>query len=228
MAEFLGFARKILITLFGNLDSGNDHKVQLILKHIGKPYKRVSVYQTKNEPRDERFLKLNPIGKIPVVLLENGDIISESNAILFYFAKGSNLWKNEHRTQTEILRWLFFEQYSHEPTLAVMRYLINYTDQSVEREGKIEELRPKAEGVLDTMESYLRDRDWFASDKVTIADYALYPYTKMANESGFNLDSYEAIKKWLNRFESQPRFIPLGKEGAEETCSFSSYFQNSA
>jgi glutathione S-transferase len=106
-----------LITLFGDLESGNVHKAQMILRRIGLPFRRVDVAQSRAEPRRPEFLRLNPIGKVPVVLLENGDVLSESGAILYYFAKDTELWPNDTRAQAEVLRWMFFEQYSHEPTL---------------------------------------------------------------------------------------------------------------
>ena len=113
-----------MMTLFGNLESGNVHKVQMLLHRLEIPFRRVDVSQPKGEPRRAEYLKINPIGKVPSLMLEDGDIITESGAILFYLAQGSKLWPGDRRAQTEVLRWMFFEQYSHEPALAVMRYLI--------------------------------------------------------------------------------------------------------
>lgn len=214
-----------MIVLFGNLESGNVHKVQLILRYIAQPYLRVKVHQTRNEPHHPEFLKLNPIGKIPTVLLDNGDILSESNAILFYFAKDTVLWSEETRTQTEVLRWLFFEQYSHEPTLSVIRYLSHYTDNPQQHTEQIQVLIPKARHALEVMESQLYKHKWIASEICTIADYALYPYTRLANESGFNLTDYPSIGRWLSQVEEQPEFLPMRAEGAEEVLGFSEYFQ---
>src|ERR1700751_278604 len=112
-----------MLTLFGNLDSGNVHKVQMILGARRLPFRRFDVPQDRNEPRHPAFLKINPMGKVPALILENGDILTESGAMLFYFARSTPLWPNDLRRQTEVLRWMFFEQYSHEPALAVLRYL---------------------------------------------------------------------------------------------------------
>lgn len=107
-----------MITLFGNLDSGNVHKAQIILCRSGTSYARVDVSQTRGEPRDEHFLALNPMGKVPAVMLEDGLVITESGAILYYFAQATRLWPEALEERTEVLRWMFFEQYSNEPSLA--------------------------------------------------------------------------------------------------------------
>jgi glutathione S-transferase len=111
-----------LLTLFGSLDSGNVHKAQMILRRAGQSYRRVDVAQTRGEPRDRNFLAVNPMGKVPAVLREeDGRVMTESGAILYYFSQGTSLWPGSLDDRTEVLRWMFFEQYSHEPTLAVMR-----------------------------------------------------------------------------------------------------------
>lgn len=214
-----------MITLFGNLASGNVHKVQLILHFISKPFLRVDVNQAKGEARRPEFLKLNPIGKFPVLLLENGDVLSESNAIIFYFAKGTRLWPEETRAQAEVLRWLFFEQYSHEPTLSVIRYLSHYIDDPQQYTEQIRTLRPKARHALEVLEQQLQSHHWLTSEGCTIADYALYPYTRVANESGFNIADYPSIGKWLSQVEAQPSFLPMGVDGAQNMQSFDEYFK---
>ena len=217
-----------MITFFGNLASGNVHKVQLVLRFINIPFLRVDVSQAKGETRRPEFLKLNPIGKFPAVLLENGDVLSESNAILFYFAKDTRLWPKGTRSQAEVLRWLFFEQYSHEPTLSVIRYLSHYVENPQQYTEQIQVLKPKARHALEVLEQQLQSHNWLASDNCTVADYALYPYTHVANESGFNLADYPSIERWLSHLEAQPNFIPMGTEGAKEVQGFYQYFQQNA
>ncbi len=214
-----------LLTLFGNLDSGNVHKVQMILARIGEAYRRVDVAQTKDEPRQEKFLAINPMGKVPAVLRQDGRVISESGAILYCFSQGTRLWPVGTDVQTEVLRWMFFEQYSHEPSLAVMRYLSHFVDDPGLHVERVAELRLKARRALAVMESRLRDNEWLAAGNCTIADYALYPYTRTADSVGFQSAAFPGIEKWLARIESQPEFIPLGSDGAVETLSFAEYFR---
>tara|TARA_R110000772_G_scaffold63282_2_gene141758 strand:+ start:3069 stop:3722 length:654 start_codon:yes stop_codon:yes gene_type:complete len=213
-----------LITLFGNLESGNVHKVQLILRYINEAFVRVDVSQTRGETSQPEFLKLNPIGKIPAVLLDDGDALSESNAILFYFGSTTDLWPGNARSQAEVLRWLFFEQYSHEPTLSVIRYLKNYSEDPSQHQEQIKILEPKAKRALETLEQRLKSQSWVAAEYCTIADYALYPYSKFSDEAGFELAKYPSIQNWLLRVESQPGFLPVKEEGSVQTLSFSDYF----
>ena len=214
-----------MITLFGNLLSGNVHKVQMILRRRGIPFRRVDISQMRGEPRRPEFLKVNPIGKVPAVLLADGDILSESGAMLFYFAPGTGLWPEDLRSQAEVLRWMFFEQYSHEPTLAVLRYLKRYAEDPQLYADQIRVLEPKGLHALRVMETRLASTDWIAGGKhCTIADYALYPYTRTAKESGFDLGDFPALDPWLKRVEAQPGFISVLVDGAEETLSFADYF----
>ena len=215
-----------MITLFGDLESGNVHKAQMILRRGRLRFRRVDVAQSRGEPRRREFLKLNPIGKVPVVLLENGDLLSESGAILYYFAKDTDMWPNDTRSQAEVLRWMFFEQYGHEPTLAVIRYLKHFVDDPQRHADQVRELQPKARHALTVMESRLKANVWIAGECCTIADYALYPYTRLADESGFNLDEFPAISRWLERIETEPDFIPMRFDGATETLGFNEYFRN--
>jgi glutathione S-transferase len=214
-----------MITLFGNLESGNVHKVQMLLHRFDIPFRRVDVSQPRGEPRRPEFLKINPIGKVPAVVLEDGDILTESGAILYYFGQGTMLWPGDRRAQAEVLRWMFFEQYSHEPALAVMRYLIHFADGPQRNKQRLEELRPRAESALEAMDRQLKAWKFIAAETVTIADYALYPYTAWAHESGVRLDDYAAIRRWILQIESEPKFLPLMREGAKHVLSFAEYFE---
>jgi glutathione S-transferase len=165
---------------------------------------------------------MNPMGKVPTLLFENGDIISESGAILYYFAESTELWPRHTREQTEVLRWMFFEQYSHEPSLAVIRFLKHH-DNSTEAARRIEDLKPKARRALEVMEQQLQKQDWIAGRICTIADFALYPYTRVMNESGFDLGDFPTVNGWLNRLEQQERVLVMGEDGADESIAFSDY-----
>jgi glutathione S-transferase len=194
-----------LLTLFGTLNSGNVHKVQMIFGRIGETYRRVDVAQTRNEPRDEKYLAMNPMGKVPAVLREDGRVLSESGAILYYFAQSIPLWPKGVDEQTEVLR--------------------HFTDDPNPSSNRIAELEPKARHALMVLESQLSDKEWLAADRCTIADYALYPYTRTADSVGFEIAEYPGIERWLARVECQPGFIPLGSGAAVETLSFAEYFQ---
>ena len=213
-----------MLTLFGNLDSGNVHKVQMILARRGLPFRRVDVRQDRGEPRDPRFLALNRMGKVPAVRLDSGDMLSDSGALLFYFAQGTTLWPNDARHQAEVLRWMFFEQYNHEPTLAVIRYLKRFATVPGQYATRIAELLPKAEFALGVLEQRLGQADWVAGIGATIADYALYPYTRMAGEIGIDIARWPAVERWLARVEALPRFVPLYADAAIDVIGFQDYF----
>jgi len=216
-----------MVTIFGNLESGNVHKVQMLLHRLEIKYRRVDVAQPRGEPRRAEYLKINPIGKVPAVMFEDGDVLTESGAILYYFAQGSKLWPGDRRAQAEVLRWMFFEQYSHEPALAVMQYLIHFADGPERNRERLEELRPRAANALMVMENQLRMWKFIAAEIVTTADFALYPYTAWAYEAGVELKDYPAIRRWLKQIEGEPRFLPLLQDGAAETLSFAEYFKAS-
>jgi glutathione S-transferase len=213
-----------MLTLFGNLDSGNVHKVQLIMAHRGLVFRRVDVRQDRGEPQDARFLALNPMGKVPAVLFEDGDVLTDSGALLFYFASGTPLWPEGRRHQAEVLRWMFFEQYTHEPALAVLRYLKRFTPDPAAHHARVSELEPKAISALGVLENRLAAADWIAGAKPTIADYALYPYTRWADEIGIPCCDWPAVNRWLRRVEGLPNFLPLYADAATQVVSFNDYF----
>ena len=213
-----------MLTLFGNVDSGNVHKVQMILSRLGVPFRRVDVRQDRGQPRDARFLAINPMGKVPAVRLADGDILSDSGAILFYFSSGTPLWPDVRRDQAEVLRWMFFEQYSHEPALAVLRYLKRFAPGPDAQQLRITELVSKSNFVLGVLEKRLAEAEWIAGAAPTIADYALYPYTRWMDEVGFSHGDWPAISVWLNRIENLPGFLPLYTDAATEIIAFADYF----
>jgi glutathione S-transferase len=215
---------RAMLTLFGNVDSGNVHKVQMILSRVGLPFRRVDVRQDRGEPRDARFLAINPMGKVPALRLPDGDILSDSGAILFYFSWGTELWPDVRRDQAEVLRWMFFEQYSHEPALAVLRYLMRFTPDPHAHQLRIGELVSKSTVVLGVLEKRLGEAEWIAGPRPTIADYALYPYTRWMEEVGFSSGNWPATSLWLDRIEKLPRFLPLYADAATEVIAFADYF----
>jgi glutathione S-transferase len=213
-----------MLTLFGNIHSGNVHKVQMILGTRRLAFRRVDVRQDRGEPRHPAFLKINPMGKVPLLLFENGDTLSESGAMLFYFAQGTSLWPNQARAQAEVLRWMFFEQYSHEPALAVLRYLKLYSGPTAEPIARIEELEKRSRFVLDVLNKRLETSKWIAGSDATIADYALYPYTRLAAEVDLPAADWPAVSSWLANVEGLPGVSSVYHDAAVNVVPFNEYF----
>lgn len=214
-----------MITLFGDLESGNDYKVRLLLSHLGLPYRRVTVRQQHGEPRRPEFLVLNPIGKIPAVQFEDGTVLTESGALLYHFAQDTPYWPDDTRTRSEVLRWLFFEQYSHEPHIAVNRYYLKYappSDQPDDLQAVLARNHRKGMWALEAMNETLASRPgaWIAGDGYSIADIALYAYTHNAAECGFDLDGFDALRDWLDAVAAQRGHIPMSTERATQRLDY--------
>jgi len=214
-----------MLTLFGNLDSGNAHKVQMILKFRDLEFRRVNVRQDLGHPRDDRFLKICSMGKIPAVMLDDGDVLTESGALLYYFAQNTPYWPTDARSQAEVLRWMFFEQYSHEPAIAVLRYLKRFAHPKDVSAARITELEARSIFVLDVLEQGLKSKAWITGGMPTIADLALYPYTRLADEVGLNVQSrWQSISDWLDRLQQISGFLPVYSDGAAQVAEFNEYF----
>ena len=205
-----------MLTLYGNLESGNVHKVRLLLSHLDLAHRRVDVDQVRGEPMSAAFRAINPIGKVPALGFEDGRVLSESGAILYYLAQGSAYWPAAAWDQAEVLRWIFFEQYSHEPALAVNRYLIRFAGDPPEERARIAANAERGRHALAVMDGRLSRHDWFAAGCYTIADMALYPYTEVAGEGGFDLAAYPAVGRWLERVRAQPGHLPMYEESSAE------------
>jgi glutathione S-transferase len=203
-----------MLTLYGDLDSGNVYKVRLLLAQLGIAYRRVDTTQNRGEPATAAFRAINPIGKIPTVVFDDGRMLSESGAILFYFARASRFWPSDDWDQAQVLRWMFFEQYSHEPYIAVNRHWKLHLPPA-EQTALAERMGVNhARGLqaLDVMERQLSADDWLAGGHYTIADIALFAYTHTAAEGGFDLQPYPGIRDWLKRVASESGHIPQMRE----------------
>ena len=198
-----------MIRLYDFLPSGNGYKVRLLLHQRGIPYELVEMDITKGETRTSSFLAKNPNGRIPLIELDDGRCLAESGAILVYLAEGTPFFPDERWQRAQVLQWMFFEQYSHEPYIAVARaWLHVLTGRRVEPER----LREKMEGgyqALDVMERHLAERRFFVAERYTIADIALYAYTHVAHEGDFHLGRYPHVRTWLARVASQPGHVPI-------------------
>ena len=203
--------------------SGNSYKVRLLLAQLGISHEIIEINILKGESRTAEFLKINPNGRTPV-LDDNGFILAESNAILAYLAKGTKFLPEDRKKFARAFQWMFFEQYSHEPALAVLRYLKRFTPDPDAHQSRIAELVSKSTFALGVLEKRLAQAQWIAGPAPTIADYALYPYTHWMNEVGFSHDDWPAISLWMRRFEKLPRFLPLYTDAATEVIAFADYF----
>jgi len=199
-----------VLTLYDNLSSGNGYKVRLILHQLDIPYTRVELDIDRRETRTPEFLSKNPNGRIPTLRLEDGTHLPESNAIIFYLADGTAFLPTERLARAQVLQWMFFEQYSHEPNIATSRYWLTHGIEITPERKAMLELKQKAgHDALAVMEQHLRQRSYFVGDRYTIADVALFAYTHVAEEGGFPLAPYPAVRAWLARVAQQPRHIPI-------------------
>jgi len=199
-----------MIRLYDYLPSGNGYKVRLLLTQLAVPFERVELDIIKGETRTPEFLRKFPNGRIPAVEIEDEKLLFESNAIIAYLAEGTPFMQIDRFQRAQVLQWLFFEQYSHEPYIASVRYLVIHPEVKDPRRSIIETLmRPRGYEALGVMEGHLKSRDWFVGDRYSIADIALYAYTHVADEGGFDLSNYPATRAWLERVKSQPRHIPI-------------------
>ena len=195
--------------LYNSPISGNCYKVRLLFAHLGIEYERREVdVVDRSDPRD--FLAdLNPARRAPALVLDDGRPLAESNAIIWYFAEGTRFVPSDRFARAQVLQWLFWEQYEHEPAIAVARFLKSYSGRVDWWEARREQLTKQGERVLATMESYLDGRDWFVGDAMTLADVCLYAYTHAAEEGGFSLDDKPAIRRWLERVAAEPGHVPI-------------------
>lgn len=191
--------------IFGDLRSGNCLKVKTTAEALGLPFRWVDVDIMAGETHTPAFLAMNPVGQIPVMRLPDGKILAQSNAIIRYLARGSYLLPEDPFGQAKIDEWLFWEQYSHEPYIAVARFQMVY--QGKTKEARDERIVTRGEAALDLMERHLRTQPWFANNTPSIADIALGAYTALAEEGGFDLTIRPHVRDWLDR--SPAAFAPL-------------------
>lgn len=173
-------------------------------------YERIDIDILKKESRTEEFLNINPNGRVPV-LEHDGKIISESNAIMWYLANGTGFLPYNIFEQSQVLQWMFFEQYSHEPFIATSRYWISILHEEEKYREQLKEKIRSGYAALEGMERHLKENDYFVSNKYSIADIALYAYTHVAEEGNFELSRYPRINTWLQRIEDQNGYINIKK-----------------
>ncbi|WKD30063.1 glutathione S-transferase family protein [Halomonas sp. KG2] len=191
------------------LPSGNGYKVRLLLNLLDRPYDYRHYDIVHGETRTPAFLQKNPTGKIPVLELDDGRFLSESNAILYYLAQGSNYWPEDRWNQAQALRWMNFEQYSHEPNIATPRFWLTHLGLNDERQAQLAGKQALGREALAVMDDHLARQEWFVAGRYTIADIALFAYTHVAEDGGFRLANYPNVCRWLNRVASHPNHIAI-------------------
>lgn len=192
--------------IYGDIYSGNCYKVKLTCSLLSLAYKWIPVDILKGETLTESFLAINPAAKIPVVELDSGEILTESNAIIYFLARDSVLWPSDAIAQTRVLQWQFFEQYSHEPNIAVARFIKYYLNMPEDRRAEYESKMNPGYRALDLMEKTLLQSSFLVGHECTIADISLFAYTHVADQGGFELERYEGIQNWLNRMQQLDGF----------------------
>ena len=197
------------IQFHGDSISGNCYKLQLVCSELDADYVWHEMDILAGDTRTPKFLALNPNGKVPLMVLTDGRILPESNAILSYLADGSALEGIDRYARANVLQWLFFEQYSHEPYIATSRFITKYLNSPPERQADLEAKQPGGYKALAVMEGQLQTQDFVANNEFSIADIALYAYTHVAHEGGFELGDYPFVRNWLQRIEDRSRFVPM-------------------
>jgi glutathione S-transferase len=194
--------------LYNSQVSGNCYKVRLLFAHLGIEYERLEMDVVDRSNRREVLGELNPALRVPTLVLDDGRSLGESNAIIFHFAEGTQYLPEDSFERAQVLQWLFYEQYSHEPNIAVARFWALF-DISPPSSADYDLKMKAGRAALQAMELHLTDRPYFVGDSYTIADIALYAYTHVAPEGGFELEPYPAIRSWLQRVMSQPGHVPI-------------------
>jgi len=194
--------------LHDNMSSGNAYKVRLLLTQLGIPFERIEYDVDKAETRTPEFLTKNPNGRIPVLEISPGRFLPESNAILCYLAEDTHFMPADRLQRAHVMEWLFFEQYNHEPNVATVRYWITHKVEMTEfRKIALPVKRKDGIAALGVMEQHLAGREWFVGTAYSIADIALYAYTHVAPEGGFDLEPFPAIRAWMKRVAAEPNHV---------------------
>ena len=195
--------------LYNNAVSGNCYKVRLLLAHLGIPYERRELSVVDRSNRDEVLGDLNPAQRVPTLILDDGRPLGESGAILWYFGEGTDFVPSDRYERAQVLQWMFFEQYDHEPAIAVARFWVAYSGRPEDFADRLEERTAAGHRALVAMERHLEGREFLVGDGLTLADIALYAYTHVADEGGFDLELYPAIRAWLERVAATSGHVPI-------------------
>jgi glutathione S-transferase len=207
-----------VITIYGYSPSGNCHKLRMLLAHLGRDHRWVETDSPHGATRTPAYLAKNPNGKVPMIETDDGRTMVESNAILTWLADGTKYFGGDAWQRAQTLAWMFFEQYSHEPYVAVARFICGWTPIDSPRRADLPQLRARGDHALGVMEKHLASNEWFSATGYGIADIALFGYTHCAGDGGFDLDRYPSIVAWLARVRAQPGFVPMPAYAAENVA----------
>jgi glutathione S-transferase len=196
-------------TLYDYLDSGNGYKIRLLFALLQQPYRHVELDITQGATRTPQFLAKNLNGRIPTLELDDGTCLAESDAIMWYLAEGTPFVPSDRLQRAQVLQWMFFEQYSHEPYVATPRFIVKHLPADSPRRKELPDRLARGRDALSVMDKHLQSRSWFVDERYTIADIALYAYTHVAPEAGLDLSPYPHVLSWMGRLASQPRHIRI-------------------
>jgi glutathione S-transferase len=196
------------VRLYDSSVSGNCYKVRLLLAHLGVEYERVELDVVDRSNRPDILGALNPALRVPTLVLDDGRAIAESNAILWWLGDGTAFVPTDRFERVQVLQWQFFEQYDHEPNIAVARFWLTKRPDDVDHE-KLAAWQAAGHRVIGAMERHLDGRAFLVGDRYSIADISLYAYTHVAPEGGIALDAYPAVRAWIERVAVQPGHIPI-------------------
>ncbi|CAN7192335.1 glutathione S-transferase family protein [Aminobacter sp. LjRoot7] len=199
-----------MITIYGMSDSGNSYKPRLLMAKLGRPFRHVETSSRDGSTRTPAYLAKNANGKVPLLELEDGRFLAESNAILLHMAEGTRLLPSDAYQRALVYQWLFFEQYSHEPFVAVRRTMFLYPERAAQATPeRMQALLDGGNKALGVMQVQLEKTPFLAGDAMSVADIALYAYTHDATIGGYDLDAFPAVKAWLARVAADEGHVPL-------------------
>jgi glutathione S-transferase len=198
-----------MATLYDYLDSGNGYKIRLLMSQLGLAYRWIELDIMEGATRTPEFLAKNPNGRIPTLELDEGPCLAESNAILWYLAEGSAFIPTGRLARAQVLQWMFFEQYSHEPYVATPRFILKHLPADSPRLAELPDRLNRGRAALGVMNTHLKANAYFAGGRYSIADIALYAYTHVAHEARLDLAPYPEVRAWLARVAAEPRHIPI-------------------
>ena len=198
-----------MYTLYDYLDSGNGYKIRLLLAQQVQAYRWIELDIMAGATRTPAFLAKNLNGRIPTLGLDDGTCLAESNAILWYLAEGTPFVPADRLGRAQVLQWMFFEQYSHEPYVATPRFILKHLPANSPRRAELPDRLNRGRAALEVMDRHLQGQPYFAGGQYSIADIALYAYTHVADEAQLDLTPYLAVRAWLERVAAQPKYLPI-------------------
>ncbi|OLE39967.1 MAG: glutathione S-transferase [Cyanobacteria bacterium 13_1_40CM_2_61_4] len=195
--------------LYDSPVSGNCYKVRLLLAHLGLPYERRTMDVVDRSNRRDVLGDLNPALRVPTLVLDDGRPLAESGAIIWYLGEGTRFVPEDPYAHAQVLQWMFFEQYDHEPAIAVARFWLAYSGRPDDFADRLPERTAAGHRALAAMERHLADRQFLVGDSLTVGDIALYAYTHVADEGGFDLEPYPGVRRWLARVAAEPGHVSI-------------------